>query len=358
MYVLQDLFNTQYILFLVTASSICNVFSENILKRRGIGKGSHDLISEDEDVPWDVFCNELKKVSTKELEITKTNIINNYGLKDLEIKAVLEAFKQSEIELGELVQPDPKLIMEYEASNSSRYFLMKFIDKSVYKLQQIIASSLRKVKGSLLLPTKWNKQILRFKIIRQQIKIASNSIQSKLCLALTVCNDRWLYSQYLVEWLRHLMSLSSGSLKTIFQVIPDLLRKNLHSIKTNTRFEKTVKSIVVSNDAKQRDILDYMDEILTTKKNSINLAPETLKKGSTLLLSMFEIIDNNYEVNEVNEDKLEDITDELVVWVEKGSGDITRVLQTIIKNMEVNINNWTIEMKNKIGFVWSQIIHL
>lgn len=323
------------------------------LKKASLANDDDSLL-----ITWDKFYETLKKVSVEELNHAKNNVMKNYNLKTSEVKEVDEAFNGTNEEYLQIIQTNINKFIDQEVFNSTPEFMIEFMDMSNYLLEQIMEFSLSKVKGKLLLPTKWYKQIMRHKILRQQTKVVSNAIETKLCMTLSICKDRWLYSQYLVEWLRHLLNLTSDKISTLFHVLPDLLQIHMHTIKSNMKFKKTVKYIVMSNDVVKRDTLEYLDEVLTNRENVVNLAPESLKKGAVLLMTMFDTIDKNYEITEENEEKLDDISKVLLEWINGEHGNIKQVLDAIVQNLQLNMKIWPLDSQNKIDYVWSQIIML
>lgn len=279
----------------------------------------------------------------------------SYKLPEKDIKDLDKAFQNSNIEYEQMLQYSLKTIMENKKYNDSRSFLLDFTDLSNYLLEKIIEFNLARVNGKLLTPTKWYKQVMRQKILRQQSKIATNHIEAQICYQLSVCKDRWYYSEYLVEWLRHLMNLGAFDLSRLFFGISNLLEKNMHSIKTNLKFKKTIQFIVNSNTVVQRDTLDYLDEVITNQRNVYSLVPQILKQGATLLVELFKLLDDNYDMNEENEEQLENVTDMLMEWIHGGPNQILEVLEAILNNMLLNIKIWSLDTQRKIDYIWTQI---
>lgn len=207
---------------------------------------------EDDSIPsngnhtvlWDTYIALLMKVSSEQLENVKRNVKIYYKLNKDDLQQVDKAFNNSGNEYEHFLQFNLKRIVEKKQFNVTDDFMIDFMDISNYLMEQIISYDLFQVKGKLELPTKWYKQVMREKIVRQQVKIATNIVEAHLCTNLHVCKDRSLYTQFLTEWLRHLLNLSMFNLKNLFDVIPELLEKHMHTVKSNVKFKKTVKYIV------------------------------------------------------------------------------------------------------------------
>lgn len=324
---------------------------------------NNNTISDSEEeretkVPWATFIALLIKVSIEQLENVKSNIKNFYKLNETEIESVEKVFVDSGPEFEHFLQINLKKIVEANKFNESHAFMHDFLDLSNFIFEQIVETALLNVDGKLRLPTKWYKQVMRQKVVRQQVKIATNLVEVSICDTLSICKEWWTYSDYLVEWIRSLLNLSAFGLKNLFSVMPDLLEKHMHIIKSNIKFKKTVKYIVTSDYIVQRDTLDYLDEVLTDKDNVVNLVPESLKKGATLLIELFDLIDENYDLNDDTEEELENITKNLNRWIRGGNRDIKLILESILLNLDLNLKIWPLDVQNKIEDVWSKIINL
>lgn len=336
---------------------------DNDIFNMNMSSHSNNSSSESDDdqevkVPWASFIALLINASIEQLENVKSNIKKYYKLNETEIKSVEEAFFDAGTEFEHILQINLRKIVENDKFNESHAFMYEFTDLSNFILEQIIETALSKVDGKLQLPTKWYKQVMRQKVVRQQVKIATNLVEVTICDTLSVCKNWWSYTDYLVEWIRTLLNLSAFGLKNLFGVMPNLLDKHMHTIKSNIKFKKTVKFIVSSDHIVQRDTLDYLDEVLTDKDNVVKLVPESLKKGATLLIELFELIDDNYDLNDENEKELEIITKNLTKSIRRGDSDIKLVLESILLNVDLNLKIWPLDVQNKIDQVWSKIIRL
>lgn len=309
-------------------------------------------------MPWDTYIALLIKVSSEQLENVKHNVKTYYKLKNDDLQQVDRAFNNSGNEYEHFLQFNLKRIVEKKQFNVTDEFMIDFMDISNYLMEQIISYDLSQVKGKLELATKWYKQVMREKIVRQQVKIATNFVEAHLCSNLHICKERPLYTQYLTEWLRHLLNLSSFNLKNLFGVIPELLDKHMHTVKSNVKFKKTVKYIVESGETVHRDTIDYIDEVVNNKKSVVNLQPKALKKGATLLTQLFKLIENNYDITEENENQLTKISNLIQDWMNGGDIDVRVALEMILQNMEINLKIWPLDQQGKIDYIWTRIILL
>lgn len=316
-----------------------------------VSDGNHTL-------PWDTYIALLMKVSSEQLENVKHNVKICYKLKKEELQEVDRAFNNSVNEYEHFLQYNLKRIVEKKQFNVTDEFMIDFMDISNYLMEQIISYDLSQVKGKIELPTKWYKQVMREKIVRQQVKIATNFVEAHLCSNLHICKDRPLYTQFLTEWLRHLLNLSSFNLKNLFAIIPELLDKHVHTVKSNVKFKQTIKYIVDAGETVHRDTIDYIDEVVNNRKSVINLQPKALKKGAGLLIELFKLIENNYDVNEENEIQLSKISKLIQDWMNGGDIDVRVALEMIVQNMQINLSIWPLEQQSKIDYIWTKIILL
>lgn len=324
----------------------------------GSNEDDPDVHEANNTVPWDTYIALLIKVSSEQLENVKRNVKTCYKLKNEDLEQVDRAFNNSANEYEHFLQFNLKRIVEKKQFNVTDEFMIDFMDISNYLMEQIISYDLSQVKGKLELPTKWYKQVMREKIVRQQVKIATNFVEAHLCSNLHICKDRPLYTQYLTEWLRHLLNLSSFNLKNLFAVIPELLDKHMHTVKSNVKFKKTVNYIVASGETVHRDTIDYIDEVINNKNSVVTLQPKALKKGATLLTQLFKLLEYNYDITEDNENQLSKISNLIQDWMNGGNIDVRVALEMILQNMEINLKIWPLDQQGKIDYTWTRIILL
>uniref|UniRef100_A0A2A4K6D4 Uncharacterized protein n=1 Tax=Heliothis virescens TaxID=7102 RepID=A0A2A4K6D4_HELVI len=321
--------------------------------------------TEPEDIPqsndtilFDTFVNVLIEVTTEQLRNVKFNIMNNYDLYEADIADIKKAFTNIEDKYTEIVNSKLKTMLEGKSINITDHFMLDFMDVSNYILERALRYHVKNVKGKMLAQTKWYRQTLKEKIIRQQTKISFNYIENNICDTLQICRDRYYYSDYLTDWLRTLMNLSSRDLKRFFGPVTEILETHKHFIKTNIKFRQTIKYIINAEAIVKRDTLDFVDEVLTNPDKVLKLAPNALKPSITLLRELFNLIDGVYDVNDHNIETLENITEMLRDWIEGKTFDIHKVLNAIVENMKINVKIWPLDIQNKIYYVWSEIIAL
>ncbi|XP_026314715.1 uncharacterized protein LOC113226341 [Hyposmocoma kahamanoa] len=311
----------------------------------GTNDSDPDVLEANYAVPWDTYIALLIKITSEQLENVRHNVKTCYGLKNEDLEQVDRAFNNSGDEYEHFLQTNLKRIVEKKQFNVTDEFMIDFMDISNYLLQQIISYDLSQVKGKLERATKWYKLVMREKITRQQVKIATNFVEAHLCSNLHICKDRPLYTQYLTEWLRHFLNLSSFNLNNLFAVIPELLEKHMHTLKSNVKFKETVKYIVESGETVHRDTIDFIDEVVNNKKSVVNLQPKALKNGAALLKQLFKLIENNYDITEENENQLTTISNLIQDWMNGGNSDVIVPLEKILQNMEINLKIWPLDQQ-------------
>lgn len=324
----------------------------------GTNEDNSDVPEANHIVAWDTYIALLIKVSSEQLENVRHNVKTCYKLKTEELEQVDRAFNNSNNEYEHFLQFNLKRIVDNKQFNVTDEFMTDFMDISNYLMEQIISYDLSQVKGKLELATKWYKHVMREKITRQQVKIATNFVEAHLCRNLHICKDRPLYTQYLTEWLRHFLNLSSFNLNNLFGVIPELLEKHMHTVKSNVKFKETVKYIVEAGETVHRDTIDYIDEVVNNKNSIVNLQPKSLKKGASLLKQLFKLIENNYDITEDNENQLTKISNLIQDWMNGGNIDVRTALEMILQNMEINLKIWPLDQQGKIDYIWTRIILL
>lgn len=312
--------------------------------------------SSNDSVLFDTFVSVLIEASTEQLKNVRLNVMNNYGLYQADIVNVKKAFNNIEERYTEIVNTRLKAMLEGKQINITDHFMIDFMDVSNYILEKVLRYHIKNVKGKLLMQTAWYQQTLKEKILRQEMKIASNFIENNICDTLQICRDRYYYSDYLVDWLRILMNIAARDLKRFFVPVTEVLEKHKVFIPSSVKFRQNVKYLINSNHMVKRDTLDLLDEILTNPDKILKLAPDPLKPSVTLLRELLSTIDGIYEVSDQNIEYLENITEMLRDWTEGKTFDIHRVLNAIVENMKFNLKLWPVDIQNKIFNVWSEMI--
>ncbi|PZC77702.1 uncharacterized protein LOC110376546 [Helicoverpa armigera] len=317
-----------------------------------------NIAQSNDTILFDTFVNVLIEVSTEQLRYVKFNIMNNYDLSPSDVADIKKAFINIEERYTEMVNNKLKTLLGAKPINVTDHFMLDFMDVSNYILEKVLRHHVKNVKGKMLEHTKWYRQTLKEKILRQQMKISFNYIENNICDTLQICRDRFYYSDYLTDWLRTIMNLSSRDLKRFFVPVTEILETHKYFIKTNVKFRQTVKYIINAEAIVKRDTLDFVDEILVNPDKILKLAPDTLKPSIILLRKLFNLIDGVYDVNDQNIENLENVTEMLRDWIEGKTFDIHKVLNTIVENMKINVKIWPLDIQNKIYYVWSEIIAL
>ncbi|KAJ2954145.1 hypothetical protein O0L34_g2371 [Tuta absoluta] len=322
-------------------------------------KQKHSGEEEKNTVSWENFTLAITEATLEQIVTVQHNIKVSYRLSPSDINEIDKTFQAATNKYLQGIKQNLKRLIDAGKFNHSLDFMVDFIDLSNDVLQKTLESTLADVGGELLLPTKWYRQSMKQKVLRQQTKIATNYIEALLCQKFEVCKDRVSYTQYLSEWVRMFLGFTPGNLKNLFLLIPDILHQNMHTIKSTKKFMKTVKYIVYSNDIVQRDTLDYIDEVITSSEKTVrDLLPSTMKKGAVLLTEMFQYIDENYDLNDENEEQMEKISKLVLEWEKEGIKNIKLSLENILENLQLNLKLWPLDVQNKIDLIWAQIISL
>ncbi|KAF9421680.1 hypothetical protein HW555_002361 [Spodoptera exigua] len=317
-----------------------------------------DLPPKNDSLLFDTFVSLLIEVSTEQLKNVKSNIMNTYDLHRSDVADVKMAFKDIEDKYTDIITTKLKTMLDGKPINITDHFMIDFMDVSNYILEKVLRYHIKNVKGKIESPTKWYRETLKEKILRQQTKIAFNYVENSVCETLQVCRDRYYYSDYLADWLRTLMNVTPRDLKRFFIPITDVLERHKYFIKSNIKFRQTIKYIINADAIVKRDTLDFLDEILTNPDKVLKSVPHGLKPSVTLLRELFSIIDGVYDVNDQNIEQLENITEMLRDWIEGNSFDVHKVLNAIVDNIRVNLQIWPLDIQNKIYYVWSEILVL
>ncbi|XP_028178299.1 uncharacterized protein LOC114365821 [Ostrinia furnacalis] len=341
----------------VTLATTPSVFNEStLIIANEIEEVSNESDSND-TVTWELFISVLKSVSLDQLKQIKSNIKNYYNLGEKEIAKVNKAFNATDLEYEYLLQYKLKKMIEEKRFNESEDFLLDFMDLSNFLIEKILEYSLAKLKeGTWLARTNWHRQTLKEKIFRQQVKLGISLIEMQMCNALGLCKEREHYSDYIIEWLRILLNDGDAIIGEVLTAVPVVLEKYSTSIKSNVMFRKNLLYASKTNASAQRDVLDFIDEVITNE-NVFKFIPNVLKKCAVLLIELLNEINDVYDLNDNNIEELETVSHMFMSW-NGGATGIEDILDMIIKNMQFNLKGWSKEKQAKINKIWSAIIFL
>ncbi|XP_075990914.1 uncharacterized protein LOC142986345 [Anticarsia gemmatalis] len=308
----------------------------------------------------DNFIAVLLDVTTDQIKDIKRNVMTNYDLYKADIAAVSKAIADVETKYLDLIKSKYQTMMQTEQVDVTDHFMIDFMDVSNFILEKVLDHHMQNVrdKGKMGSLTKWNRHTLKQKILRQQIKIATNTIEIRICERLKVCKDRPYYSDYLVVWIRSVMTLGARGLKRFFMPLPEILEKHKHIIKSNIKFRQTIKYLITANAIVKRDTLDFVDEIITNPDNVLRLASPNLKKSVNDLRELFVLLDGAYDVNVENVIVLRKISDWMKEWIEGTSFDVHKIMNAIVENMDLNMKIWPLDVQKKLYYIWSEVISL
>lgn len=322
----------------------------------------YDIIASDistkskKTVPWNTYMETLIAVTTDQLNNIKTNIIHNYNLDELQVESIGNLFNNTG-EYKIIVDSNLKKIIRKQRFNSTIEFMLDFTSISNWVVEKIIEYNLDKVASAFQSQTKWYRQTLKNKILRQETKIAANRAESYICQTIAICKEKRCYTEYLKEWLRYLLSVPDA-LRELFKAVPDLLEYNKDFIKSNVKFRQTIKYVFNSDAVVQKDILDFVDEVITNKNNVVYLAPDALKNSARLLKHLFSLLNKHYDLNKTNKSDLDSITENINNWTKSDDVKIKEVLDAIVENMKVNLKYLSPQVQNEVSNAWSEIIAL
>ncbi|XP_064076307.1 uncharacterized protein LOC135194630 [Vanessa tameamea] len=298
----------------------------------------------------------LLNISMKLLENVHENIKKYYELNTEDIKIIEAASGSSNLEYQSMLRENLNKMnrMKYI---SPEILLLDLTDFSNYLLQTLIENRLHKASYNLLQPSKWYKNILKYSMLRQQMKIIINVIEVNICYKFSICVQKSDYTEYLIEWLRHVFNADNVKLKSFFHAISNLLYKNMFGIKTNAKFRKKIGKILKSDSYYQRSLVDILDETLS-EHDIIKIVNEELRKYVILLKELFKVIDENYQLNDLNDSKLEHFSKQFWLWIDNKNIDIRPVLKDVADNMWQNVRIWPIDAQKKLDNIWTKILTL
>lgn len=336
---------------------ICTTKTKHAIRVTELSEFSPQINYEVDNISLDLFLDILIKINLKQLNNTQRNIITDYDLEKHEIDLIESEFRFSHLELQIIILTKLQKLINIVKNSESETFMITVLELSISAFQNIIRHNLKNLGGKITQLTEWGEQTLKDKISRQQCKIAVHVIERNICNILNVCYDKIFYTEYLTHWFRQLMSTRAYNLKAFFSSVSEYINSNVLTFKTNINFRKRIKDIIRSNSKHQRDIIDYIDEVLTKGNETLKkIATIKLKKITSLLIQLVQLVDNNYDLNIENVKILKDIHLKFVQWSNKGDLDLESILTSAIQNMQLNIRIWPLRVQGKIDLIWSKII--
>ncbi|XP_046977608.1 uncharacterized protein LOC124543429 [Vanessa cardui] len=298
----------------------------------------------------------LLNISMKLLENVHENIKNNYELNIEDIKVIEAASGSNKLEYQSMLRENLNKMNRIKYT-SPEVLLLDLTDFSNYLLQTLIENRLHKTSDNLLQPSKWYKNLLKYSILRQQMKIIINVIEVNICYKFSICVQKSDYKEYLIEWLRHLFNADNVKLRSFFHAISNLLYKNTFGIKTNAKFRQKIGNIWKSDSYYQRNLVDFLDETLS-EYDVLKVVNDELRNYVILLKELFKVIDDNYQLNDSNERKLGHISKHFFLWIDNKNIQIKPVIKDVADNMRENVRIWPIDAQNKLDNIWTKIITL
>lgn len=330
---------------LSTDATTSNIITESLNQEK-----ETDLVS------WDIFVDILTAISLEQLINIKNNIKNNYNLKAPDVHEIEQAFNNTDYDYQYLIQHKLKKLVENNKYNNSEQFLIDCMDLSNVVVEKIVEFGLLKAKSALSYPTSWHKQTLKDKIFRQQVKGSFATIEIQICNTVSVCKEKKLYSDYVIDWLRFLLKEKSLVLQEFFKMFPVILPSYADLIITSSSFRKNMEYATKIQAMGQRDILDYVDEVIVNP-DFIQVVPDPLIKCTLLLQDLFKALNDYYELTDANTEQLETITQMFAIWSGSTTG-VKEILDAILRNMQLNFKTWPRNKQNRIKNLWNEIIFL
>ncbi|XP_050361371.1 uncharacterized protein LOC126780741 [Nymphalis io] len=291
----------------------------------------------------------LLNISMKLLENVHENIKKNYELSNEDIKIIEAAFRSSNLEYQLMLRENLNRMRKIKFT-SPEILLLDFTDFSNYLLQTLIESRLQKTSYNLNRPTRWYKNLLKYSILRQQMKIVTNEIEINICYRFSICVQKSDYTEHLIEWLRHLLNADNEQLKTFFHALTNLMY-SFFRIKTNAKFRQKIENILKFDPYYQRSVIDFIDESLS-EHDIVTIVNKEQRKYAILLKELFNVIDENYQLNDMNNKKLELFSKQLWLWINNKSFEIRSLLKEVVDNILHNLRIWPIEAQTKLDKIW------
>ncbi|VVC86333.1 unnamed protein product [Leptidea sinapis] len=178
-------------------------------------------------------------------------------------------------------------------------------------------------------------------------------MEENICSNLSICIDNIVYSEYVIEWLRYLLNADSKKLKNFLLGLSDSVENSLLS-KIDATFSNKVRYIAKSNTTYQRSVLDFLDEALS-EQHIFGIVQSPLQETVLAVKDLFAVIDENYDLNNENEANINKISLSFRRWIDGEKIDIKTVLEAVLKDMQINTENWPLNVQIKLGILWKQV---
>ncbi|XP_045490039.1 uncharacterized protein LOC123690545 [Pieris rapae] len=302
------------------------------------------------------YFNFLSKLSGNLIENIRENIKTNYGLEKYEASLVDSNFNSTNSEYQIILKDYFKKMLSSSKYNDSTIFLLDFTDLSNFLLQSIVENNLSDLKAKASLSGIWYNQPFKFTVLRQQMKILMNVMETEVCNNLSICIGNTKYSEYIVECLRNLLDTNENNIKSFFLAVSDILYEHMHTIRGNEVFRKKMEILAQLDSIYQRDSVDFMDEILTGQDTDIFQAQ--FIDLVQALRALIKCIDENYDLNYENVDKLDDLSRSFYKMKNYSDSDIKFSLEELVRNMEDNVKIWPLQVQSKLDYLWTQVTQI
>lgn len=304
------------------------------------------------------YASFLMDLSMKLLRNVHENIKNNYGLSNADINILEHAFIYSRIDYQFILKENIRKMIDNMNNSSPEVLLLDFTDFSNYLIQIIIESNLNKVNGEYLLrPSYAYNYLFKYSILRQQMKIVLNVIEINICDKFSICIEKSGYTEYLTEWLRHILNANSIKINNLFHEISHLSNKKMYNVTAMETLRQKIEIITASGCSYERSYVDFLDEVVSGH-DIIKFLNKEFRKYVIPLKELFKMFDENYELNTTNEKELLKISNRLRFWVESENLDIRPVLENILDNLWHNIQIWPTQVHTDLQKTWTKIISI
>lgn len=295
----------------------------------------------------------LSNVSEDLIGNIHENIIYNYGLDRQEVSVIDSNFNNTNYEYQIILQDYFNKMAKSSKYNDSTIFLLDFTDLSNFLIQSVVESNLSDLKETSSADI-WYDQPLKYTILRQQMKVVMNVMETEICNKLSVCIGNNLYSEFIVECLRNLLNTNENNLKSFFLAVSDILFEYMHTVRSNYLFRKEMERVAQSGPIHQRNAIDFVDEVFTGQET--NIFKTHLKYLVNALRDLMKFIDNSYDLNYENVDKLDDISRNFYKY--NNGTDIKYALEELVKNMEMNVKIWPLQIQRQLDYLWAQVTQI
>lgn len=302
------------------------------------------------------FLTILFQINEKQFNNTMRNILKHYKLRNPEADLLENEFRYSHVEHKFSVLHKLTNIINTTYKEENDEIMLSLVEFSNYVLQHILRKNLENVGGILLQLTEWQQQSLKEKILRQQSKIAVNIIERRICHILYLCYNKIYYSDYFTDWLIAILNSKAYNVKIFFESMSEFLNMNVHKVKTNNNFRRRAKEFVKVNPERQRDVIDFLEEVIIKRNKTFDIVPSFYKKYAILLSELSHLVDRNYDLNSDNVNILKKIDSDFIQWTKRGDLELNKIITMTSENMLINIRMWPLRIQSRIDFIWMKII--